>query len=50
MNNIKKLLKEYWIFILGFVLAILYIYSRQIFNGESLSFTNMLYNFSPWNS
>lgn len=50
MNKIKKLLKENWIFILGFVLAILYIYSRQIFNGESLSFTNMLYNFSPWNS
>ena len=49
----KKLLhfiKKYGLFFFAGTIAILFLYSEIIFGGYDFSFTNLMYQLSPWNS
>ncbi len=48
-NRVKKFAKKYGIMIIGIIATILFLYSDCIFGQYQISFTNLMYESSPWN-
>ena len=49
-DRLIHILKENWLLIVGGTLAILFVYSSFFLGNYQVSFTNVMYQMSPWNS
>ncbi len=50
LDKIKDLMKKSYMWVIGFVIMVVYVYSNMIIGDYQLGFTNVNYAYPPWDS